>query len=186
MAKIFVFRHTETLDNRNHIFSGHRDVPITEEGAKDAKKLANRLKSEKIHYAFCSPMIRTRQTLKIVLKYHPNVITCLDPRISERSYGLLQGKNKDKFAKLAYPLFKLFHRSLHFPVMGGESLSTVRKRTLPFAAEIEDLTLKTGRNIVICAHGNSIRGIREHFERLPPSQFNKIETRVGQLFVYTV
>ncbi len=186
MSKIFVFRHTETLDNRNHIFSGHRDVSITEEGKLAAKQIAGKLRGENVSYAFTSTLKRTVESMDIVLENYPECINCLEPRLDERSYGWLEGQSKDKWAMRSYRLFKLFHRSMYVPPPGGESLSMVRNKVLDFMKDLETMAKKYQQNVAICAHGNSIRGIREHFEKFDKKQFNKIETKVGELFVYEI
>ena len=184
--KIFVFRHTETPDNRDHLFSGTRDVDLTETGIEQAGQIAEMLKDAPIDVAYTSHLIRCRHTLQIVLEKHKYVPVCIDPRIRERSYGWLQGQSKDNWAQRAYPIFKLFHRSYKFSPPGGESLYHVRQRVLPFVEEMVKQAKKHTFNVAICTHGNSIRGIREYFENLREDKFNEIETKVGELFEYQV
>lgn len=186
MSKIYVFRHTQTPDNEGHIFSGRRDVELTELGIEQAKTLAETLKDSEIGIAFCSPMKRTMQTIEYALEFHKKVKICIDDRIIERSYGLLQGRNKDDFARVSLPLFKFFHRSYYASPPGGESMHSVDMRVKPFIEDLIKAVRQTGKNAVVCAHGNSIRPLRIYFEKLPQSQFTKIETMVGEMFVYEV
>jgi broad specificity phosphatase PhoE len=186
LSKIFVFRHTETLDNLNHIFSGLRDVPLTNQGILGAKQLAGKLRGEKIEYAFTSPLRRTIQTMEIILENYPQCINCVDPRIIERSYGWLEGQSKDKWAVHSFRLFKMFHRSMLIPPPGGESLADVKNRVDLFIKDVVHLAKRYQKNIVICTHGNAIRGIRVYFESLKKDQFNQIETKIGDLFQYEV
>ena len=96
MAKIFIFRHGQTDDNKTHTFSGFRQSDLTPEGIEEAKKMGEQLKNEKVTKAFQSDLIRSQHTLQLVLgDYHQGVPVVTDPRIKERDYGNLTGRNKD-------------------------------------------------------------------------------------------
>lgn len=95
---IYLFRHGQTKFNRDHKFTGWKDAKLTAQGKKDAKEIARKLKSKKIQIAFQTKLSRSRDTLKEVLKFHPEckrIIT--DNRIIERSYGKLQGHSHKQF-----------------------------------------------------------------------------------------
>lgn len=182
--KIYVFRHTESEDNENSIFSGGRNVSLSSKGYEQAVKLAEALKNVDLNISFASNLVRSLDTMSIVLKYHPNVKICVDSRLQERSYGWLEGQSKRKWAKYAYPIFKVFHRSFYIPPPGGESLLMVQKRVDSFINELALYLKGRSLNIAICSHSGSIRGIRQFFEKVPNSDFNKLETDEGQLFIY--
>ncbi len=98
--KIYLFRHAQTYFNRAHRFTGWKDSKLTPLGKEQAKKIALKLKNKKIDVAYRSHLSRSKDTLKAVLKYHPEcrkIIT--DDRIIERSYGKLQGKSHEQFVK---------------------------------------------------------------------------------------
>jgi broad specificity phosphatase PhoE len=185
-SKIFVFRHTQSLDNEFALFSGGRNIGLSKKGYTEAEKLSEHLKNERIDIAYTSDLIRSMDTMSIVLKHHPEVFLCVDQRIRERSYGILEGQSKKKWAKYAFPIFKIFHRSYRFPPPGGESLIMVQKRVKSFTMDLTQYIKGKSINIAICAHSGSIRGIREYFENIPEQDFNKIETAEGELFEYTV
>lgn len=185
-GKLYVFRHAQSEDNENQIFSGGRDVPLTNKGLKEAKKLAQTLKNTNIHYTFCSDLIRSMMTMEIVMQFHQNTFTCIDKRLRERSYGLLEGQNKKKWAKYAFTLFKIFHRSYYIPPPGGESFFTVRKRVREFIVELISFCKDKEINVAICVHSGSIRAFREYFEGLPKKTFNIIETAEAELFIYDI
>jgi broad specificity phosphatase PhoE len=86
---LFVFRHAETTDNRQEIFSGWRDPKLTSKGLEQAQEIAEQLGQEKINYAFTSHLRRARKTIEIVLETHPDVPVFIDDRLIERCYGLL-------------------------------------------------------------------------------------------------
>jgi broad specificity phosphatase PhoE len=183
--KIYVFRHTQSTDNEYSIFSGNRNISLSKEGYKKAEILAEQLKDKKIDIAFSSNLLRSIDTMTIVLKYHPKTIICIDDRIRERSYGWFEGQSKKRWAKYAYPLFKIIHRSYYIPPLNGESLYMVHKRVDKFLEELLETIKGKSLNIAICAHSGSIRGIREYFENIPLKDFVEIETNEGELFEYT-
>jgi len=95
---IYLFRHGQTYYNKNHYFTGWKDSKLTARGIKDAKKVANKLKNKRIDIAFQTHLSRSKDTLKYVLKYHPECqLVVEDDRMIERSYGTLEGTSHKKF-----------------------------------------------------------------------------------------
>lgn len=95
---IYLFRHGQTYFNRDKIFTGWKDSKLTPLGIKQAKKIARKLKNKKIDVAYQTRLSRSKDTLRYVLRYHPEckkIIT--DDRMIERSYGKLQGKSHNEF-----------------------------------------------------------------------------------------
>ena len=120
--KIYIFRHGQTYYNKNHIFTGQKNSGLSQRGIKDAKKIAEKLKSRKFQAAFQTRLSRSKDTLKIVLKYHAEckkIIT--DDRMIERSYGRLEGKSHKAFIKKSgndfYATLLHWHKIDH---LGGE------------------------------------------------------------------
>ncbi len=98
--KIYLFRHAQTYFNRAHRFTGWKDSKLTPLGKEQAKKITLKLKNKKIDVAYRSHLSRSKDTLKAVLKYHPECKRVIvDDRIIERSYGKLQGKSHEQFVK---------------------------------------------------------------------------------------
>ncbi len=98
--KIYLFRHGQTYYNKNHVFTGWKDSKLTPKGIRDAKKVATKLKKKKFQVAYQTKLSRSKNTLKHVLKFHPECQTILtDDRMIERSYGKLQGKSHSAFVK---------------------------------------------------------------------------------------
>ena len=182
--EVYVFRHTETYDNKNHIFSGDRDVELTPEGLRQAELIAEKLKDKHIGIAFTSPLKRAEECLYTVLKYHPHVEIIEDKRLIERSYGWLEGHSKVWWAKHFYRLFKVFHRSFYIPPPGGESLFQVKKRVDDFLVDFISIVKEKKTNAVIACHSNSIRPIRQYFEHLSNKEMVRIETELGSVFTY--
>lgn len=180
---MYVFRHGQTVDNANFVFSGWRDSKLTETGRKQAKELADKLKDKKIQMLICSDQIRSIETMKIAMSKNPytkNIEIIRDPRIKERCYGDLQGKSK-LLMQLENPnLLLLERRDYHFAPPNGESIEMVVKRVYEFINEIVPLMKQNKVNVAISCHGNSVRGFRQHFEQLSDEQTAQIETPLGQ------
>ncbi|HYM65212.1 MAG TPA: histidine phosphatase family protein [Candidatus Sulfotelmatobacter sp.] len=186
MAKIFIFRHGETTDNREHIFSGWRDVDLTPEGVQEAKGIGEKLRAEIVTKAYQSDLIRSKHTLEIVLNgFHQGVEVITDPRIKERDYGNLTGKNKDEIEKEYPKFYPMWHRSYEEIPPGGESLKMVEERVLPFIEEMK-ANLKKDDLVFISAHGNSIRPMRRYFEHLSTDEISKYEYTPGEIFEYQI
>lgn len=186
MAKVYIFRHGQTFDNRDHIFSGWRDTDLTPEGIEEAKKIAEELKNELVTKAYQSDQVRSKHTLDIVLSgYHEGVEIITAPRIKERDYGDLTGLKKDEIEQKDPENYNLWHRSYDVPPPNGESIKDVENRVLPFLNELKD-QIKPDDIIFISTHGNSIRPMRKYFEGLTNEEMCSYEYTPGQIFRYEV
>jgi 2,3-bisphosphoglycerate-dependent phosphoglycerate mutase len=183
---LFVFRHAETSDNSNQIFSGWRNPDLTPKGLLQAEEVAQQLKQEKIDYAFTSHLLRARRTLEIVLKPHLNVPVFIDDRLIERCHGTLQGKSKSKIATQRPEWFAKVHRGYDFPPPEGESLKMVESRTLPFVVQLKGWLQKNPGNVAISCHGNSMRPIRRIFEHLSLKQMLQLDNPQDQAMEYAL
>jgi 2,3-bisphosphoglycerate-dependent phosphoglycerate mutase len=186
ICNLFVFRHAETTDNSNHVFSGWRDPGLTPKGLLQAEEVAQQLKQEKIDYAFTSHLLRARRTLEIVLQPHFNIPVFIDDRLIERCYGTLQGKSKIEIATKRPEWFAKVHRSYDFPPPEGESLKMVESRILPFVVQLKEWLQKNSGNVAISCHGNSMRPIRRVFEHLSLKQMLQLENPQDQAMEYAL
>jgi 2,3-bisphosphoglycerate-dependent phosphoglycerate mutase len=186
ICNLFVFRHAETTDNSNQIFSGWRNPDLTPKGLLQAEEVAQQLKQEKIDYAFTSHLLRARRTLEIVLKPHLNVPVFIDDRLIERCYGTLQGKSKSKIATQRPEWFAKVHRGYDFPPPEGESLKMVESRTLRFVVQLKGWLQKNPGNVAISCHGNSMRPIRRIFEHLSLKQMLQLDNPQDQAMEYAL
>lgn len=185
ILNLYVLAHTETHDNAGRIFSGWRDSTLTELGHQQADAHAKKLKKSHLDLAFVSPLKRTRQTLKHILKYHPGAKIYTDKRLIERHYGRLEGKSKPKY-KLEHPdLYPIYHRSYETPPPGGESMQSVEKRVLGFLREVLAMMKKQKVNALVIGHNNSIRPIRRFFEKLTAKQMMTTDNR-HKIFHYKI
>jgi 2,3-bisphosphoglycerate-dependent phosphoglycerate mutase len=186
ICNLFVFRHAETTDNSNHIFSGWRDPDLTAKGLTQAQEIAERLNQEKIDYAFTSHLKRAKRTLQIVLKRQANVPFFVDDRLIERCYGTLQGESKLKVAAERPEWFAKVHRDYDYPPPDGESLKMVECRTLPFVEQIKEWLRCHPGNVAISCHGNSMRPIRRVFEHLSLKQMLLLENPQDRAMEYAL
>lgn len=142
---IYIFRHGQTYFNKNHIFTGWKESKLTPLGVRQARKIARMLKNKKIDIAFQTPHSRSKDTLKEVLKFHPEckkIIT--DRRMIERSYGKLEGMSHDEFIK------RIGRQELDLLKQGDviENLSkSNRKKVEKFLGENEYELIHRGYNI---------------------------------------
>lgn len=180
---LYVFRHGQTEDNSNFVFSGWRNSDLTEKGCEQAIELALKLKDKKIDLLYSSDQIRSVKTMQLAMSKNPQAknspIHC-DPRIKERCYGDLQGKSK-LIIQLENPELLLEYRRSYTKVpANGESLEMVVKRVYEFIDEIIPKMKEFKMNMVVSCHGNSIRGFRKYFEKLTDQETVEIETPLGQ------
>jgi len=185
---IYLFRHGQTYFNRDKRFTGWLDSKLTPEGIRQAKKIAEKLKNKKIDAAFQTRLSRSKDTLKAVLKYHPeckSIIT--NDKMIERSYGKFQGLNHTTLiAKYGKERFDKWHRAYDYPPPGGESVKMVEKRVLSFIKELLAFMKREKVNVAISAHGNSMRPFRRYFENLTLEGMMKIENPWDDYFDYVV
>lgn len=186
MAKLFIFRHGQTEDNKTHTFSGFRQSDLTPEGIEEAKKIGEELRNEKVTKAYQSDLIRSQHTLQLVLEgYHQGVEIITDPRIKERDYGNLTGKNKDDTARDYPDQYPLWHRSYDVAPPGGESIKNVEIRVLAFLNDVLP-TLKSEDVVFISASANSIRPMRKYFEHLSNEEISTYENVPGKIYKYQI
>ncbi|MGH7245836.1 MAG: histidine phosphatase family protein [Candidatus Levyibacteriota bacterium] len=186
MAKIFIFRHGQTTDNRDKRFSGWANPDLTPEGEEEARSIGEELKYEPVTKAYSSDLLRAIHTMQLVLeKYHPGIQIIEDPRIKERDYGELTGKNKDEIAKEFPKEYPLWHRSYDVAPPGGENIEMVEKRVLSFLHDVLP-TLFKDDVVFISAHGNSLRPMRKYFEHMTNEEMCSFEHTPGKVYSYEV
>ena len=185
---IYLFRHGTTTDNAAGKFSGFRDVSLNKRGIEDAKIVALRLKDKKFDVAFQSRLKRSKQTLKEVLKFHPECgIVVTDNRIIERDYGSVSGKTHyDYIRKNSPEKYDKFHRGYGTKPPKGESICDVEKRVKPFIKDLIKVMKERQINVAISAHGNSMRPLRRYFEKLSIREMLLIENPYDNVFVYEI
>ena len=187
MAQLVIFRHGQSVWNLENKFTGWVDVELTEKGIEEAKKAGQKLKGFKFDLAYASSLQRAQKTLAIALEQSGqiNVPVTYNEALNERMYGDLQGLNKaDTALKYGEEQVKIWRRSYDIAPPNGESLKDTSARVIPyFESEIVP-KLKAGKNIVIAAHGNSLRALIMYLEKMTPAQILEFEigTAVPRLY----
>jgi 2,3-bisphosphoglycerate-dependent phosphoglycerate mutase len=185
---IYIFRHGETCYNKSKRFTGRVNSNLTSEGIKQTNLIAEKLRKKAFQIAFKTSLSRSSNSLKIVLKHHPECKRVIvDDRIIERSYGDLERKyHKTVIKKYGKEQFDIWHRSYDVSPPGGESLKMVEKRVLSFINDLLALIEKEKTNVVISAHNNSMRPFRKYFENLTLKQMMALENPYNTYFDYIV
>jgi len=178
--EIYVFRHGESKDNKARRFSGWHDTQLTSLGKKQALVLAKKLKNKAIDVCIVSRLQRSEETAKIALKNHKKMKYEVDDRIIERDYGTLTGKSKTNLMKKDLIHAVKYRRFFDYPPPKGESLKDVQERVFPFCKDLVKRIRKTGENIAVSCHGNSMKVMRLYFEKLPITEVLIQENPLGQ------
>jgi len=188
---LVLVRHGQSEWNRKNLFTGWKDVDLTEQGIAEAHKAAQLLKGAGIRFdeAFTSDLKRARHTLDIILKDmgQEGIPVVHDAAINERDYGDLVGMNKDDARKKwGEEQVHIWRRSYDVPPPGGESLKDTAERSVPYFREHILPEVMKGRNVLVSAHGNSLRAIIMWLEKLAPEQVLKLELATGVPIVYRI
>lgn len=183
---IYIFRHSETYDNKNRIFSGRRNVQLTPEGKKQAEKLAKMLANKQINIGFTPDLDRCKDTLKIILKLHKNAKIKIANGLLERDYGKLTGQSKLEWMEKEPDKTIKYRRAWDFPPPGGESIKQVKKRVFPFCDKVVKLASKKKIGIAISATGNTVKLMRMYFEKLSILQMLTLESPFADYASYAI
>lgn len=174
VATIIVFRHGKVKSKEN-IFCGWLNLSLDSTGIAQAKSLGKKLKKEKIDFAFCSDLVRSKEVLVEVLKGHPHAKVIVDPRLRERHYGVLTGKSKHAFFRRNPQEFDALHRGYYADIPKGENFHDTSIRVFGFLNDLmRFVQSKKNCTVVISAHNNSLRLIQEYFEDVPKKDVEKL------------
>jgi 2,3-bisphosphoglycerate-dependent phosphoglycerate mutase len=181
-STLVIVRHGQSAWNLENRFTGWIDVDITEKGEAEARAAGEKLKNKKFDCAFTSDLKRAQRTLTIILETigQTNIPVTKNVALNERHYGDLQGANKaETAAKYGDDQVHVWRRSYDVAPPNGESLKDTAARVIPyFEKEIVPL-IKQGKNIIITAHGNSLRALIMYIEKLTPEQILQVEIPTG-------
>src|SRR5690348_9603473 len=186
---LVLVRHGQSEWNLKNLFTGWRDVDLTEQGIKEAREAGRKLKAQGIGFdvAYTSALKRAQRTLDLVLEEMAltNIPVFKDQALNERDYGDLSGLNKDDARKKwGEDQVLIWRRSYDVPPPGGESLKDTLARALPYyVQEILPCVLR-GQRVLVSAHGNSLRALIMVLEKLTPEQILKRELATGVPVIY--
>jgi 2,3-bisphosphoglycerate-dependent phosphoglycerate mutase len=189
MALLVLVRHGESQWNLENRFTGWVDVPLTEKGRREAQRAGELLRGMHFDRAYTSVLQRAIETLDIILRAvgQTDLPVERDAALNERHYGELQGLNKAETAKqFGDEQVHIWRRSYDIAPPGGESLKDTAARTLPYFERVIVPRLRAGENVLVSAHGNSLRSIVMHLDRLTPAQVLELNLATGVPIVYEV
>lgn len=187
MSKLFLVRHGQSQWNLENRFTGWKNVDLTEKGKEEARKAGEFFKNEVIDKAFTSNLLRAQHTLSIILEELglQDIPVIKNQALNERDYGDLTGANKAEAAKeYGKEQIHIWRRSYDIAPPNGESLKDTALRVIPYFEKEIEPELKKGKNILIAAHGNSLRALVMHIERLSPEEILKREIATGEPIAY--
>lgn len=182
MSKLVIVRHGQSQWNLENRFTGWVDVDLSPAGEAEAKKAGEKLKNYKFDEAFTSDLKRAQRTLGIILDEinQKKIPVENNFALNERKYGDLQGLNKDECRKkFGDDQVKQWRRSFDVPPPNGESLKDTADRVLPYYHAKIEPELRKGKNILISAHGNSLRALMMYLEKLDKDEILQTEIPTG-------
>jgi 2,3-bisphosphoglycerate-dependent phosphoglycerate mutase len=182
-------RHGQSEWNLKNLFTGWKDVDLTEVGIAEAKAAGRKLKAQGITFdvGFTSDLKRAQRTMTLMLEEmgQPNITVVKNLALNERDYGDLSGLNKDD-ARERWGAEKvhIWRRSYDVPPPGGESLRDTAARVLPYyIQEILPRVLR-GQRVLVTAHGNSLRALVMVLDRMSPKEIIARELGTGVPMIY--
>lgn len=214
-AKLVMMRHGQSVWNLKNIFTGWVDVPLSEQGIREALDAGKSIEEIPFDIIYTSNLIRAKMTAMLAMLNHksgkfPVILHTHDEekqewgkasgdilekeaipvvcawQLNERFYGGLQGLNKAKTKeKYGEEQVQIWRRSFDTPPPDGESLKMTAERTIPYFNEMIVPHLAKGQNVLISAHGNSLRAILMELDGLSPDEVVQLELETGKPITYT-
>ena len=186
---LILVRHGQSEWNEKNLFTGWKDPKLTQKGVDEARKAGDELSQAGYSFdkMFTSDLFRAQETGRIILEQMgtPSIITIKDQCLNERNYGDLAGLNKDEARKKwGNDQVHEWRRSFDIQPPGGESLKDTAERVLPYFKENVIPELEKGSNILIAAHGNSLRALVMDLEKIHSEEIVKLEIATGIPLIY--
>ena len=188
MTILVLIRHGQSVWNATNRFTGWTDVELSQKGEIEAATAGEQLADVRFDVVHTSALIRAQRTAEIVMsknRVSGEIPTKQDERLNERHYGDLQGLNKAETAEIhGAEQVRIWRRSFDVPPPGGESLEMTAERTIPYFVEEIMPDLDSGMNVLVAAHGNSLRSIVMHIEDISPEDITGLEIPTGAPMYY--
>ena len=188
-SHLVLVRHGQSEWNAKNLFTGWKNPGLTEKGLEEAKITGKKIKEQNIIFDihFTSELKRAQLTGEIILSEirQESLETVKNIALNERDYGELSGLNKDESReKWGEEQIHIWRRSFDQPPPGGESLKDTADRVIPYFEKVIEPVLNEKKNVLICAHGNSLRALVMHIEKISPEEIVKIEIATGEPIFY--
>lgn len=214
-GKLILLRHGASIWNEKNLFTGWVDIPLSTKGIEEALQAGKKIAHIPIDVIFVSSLVRAQMTAMLAMSVHegdlvPRILhpgegkldtwgkvhskaaeeSCIPVHVAwqlnERMYGQLQGMNKDEMRqKYGADQVHIWRRSYDIAPPKGESLKDTAKRSIPYFKRYIVPYLKKGQNVLIAAHGNSLRSISMFLDNLSEEEVVKLEMATGAPVIYT-
>tara|TARA_Y100001936_G_scaffold252051_2_gene310252 strand:- start:93 stop:704 length:612 start_codon:yes stop_codon:yes gene_type:complete len=191
MSALILVRHGQSEWNEKNLFTGWKDPDLTSKGEVEAKEAGKSLNKLDIKYdlMFTSVLLRAKRTAQIILNElnQRDIRIIKDKAINERDYGNLSGLNKDEAReKWGEEQVHKWRRSYNIAPPGGESLKDTAERVLPYYRKKIWPHVNERKNIIVAAHGNSLRALVMELDNLSPKEIVKLEIPTGIPIFYEI
>ena len=186
-GKLFLVRHQESEWNKKGLWTGSRDVHLTENGFKESEEMGLLMKDLRYDCAFASMQVRSIETLSCILDKNCcyNIPIEHSSALNERSYGDYTGKNKWEVEKeVGEETFQKIRREWNYPVPNGETLKMVYERAVPYFKEKILPLVLSGKNVLVVSHGNTIRSLMKYIEEIPDEKISEVEMLFSSVLIY--
>ncbi len=186
---LVLVRHGQSEWNKRNLFTGWQDIGLTEEGEAEARRAGELLNAEGLRFdiAYTSALVRAQRTLEIILDVldQQDLETIRDQALNERNYGNLVGLNKDDARrKWGEEQVHIWRRSFTTAPPGGESLKDTAERVLPYYKAHILPDVLAGKNVIVSAHGNSLRALVMELDRLSEDEVTQLNLATGAPMIY--
>jgi 2,3-bisphosphoglycerate-dependent phosphoglycerate mutase len=178
MTILTLIRHGQSTYNFENRFTGDVDVELTAFGIEEAKKAGIKLKNFKYDIAYTSTLKRAQESIRVILQiiHQPKIQVVADKALNERRYGNLQGQNKSEIAnKYGTEQVEIWRRSYEVRPPEGESLADTYDRVVPYYKKEIEPKLKLEQNVLVVAHGNSLRALVMYLEGISKKEIVSFE-----------
>ena len=186
---LVLVRHGQSEWNEKNLFTGWKNPTLTEQGVEEARKAGSKIKSINLNFDlhFTSELLRAQITGEIIQReIDQQIKTIKNIALNERDYGDLSGLNKDEARKKwGEKQVHLWRRSYDTPPPGGESLKDTSDRVIPYFKKTIKPELEMKKNILITAHGNSLRALIKNIEDITAADIVKLEIATGEPIIYS-
>lgn len=188
MAYLVLVRHTQSQWNAKGLWTGLTDISLSESGREKARFLCKKLKDIHFDRAFTSVLKRSKETLEeIKTALGGNFPITEDKALNERDYGEFTGKNKWQIKEeVGDEEFLKIRRGFDHPIPGGETLKDVYNRVVPYYQTQILPHLLRGENVLIVAHGNSLRALVKYLENISDADITNLEIATGEILIYEI
>ncbi|MGA2568446.1 MAG: 2,3-bisphosphoglycerate-dependent phosphoglycerate mutase [Pseudolabrys sp.] len=186
---LVLVRHGQSDWNLKNLFTGWRDIDLTDKGVAEAREAGRKLKAQglKFNVAFTSALIRAQRTLDLMLQEmgQTNIPVFKNQALNERDYGDLSGLNKDDARKKwGEEQVHIWRRSYDIAPPGGESLRDTAARVLPYYIQEILPRVMRGEHVLVSAHGNSLRALVMVLDKHTTESITKLNLETGVPMIY--